>query len=202
MQNIFLMIKQLIFTTVFLLFYSCNQTLKETEKETVQDTISVVKKTYTKSIFLSENARKELVDLKYFDEFEKTIERFYNSTPEKIKLNATDLNEILVRIKDSITIEKINRPDVKARFNILYNESLRLLDMSSINSISNEEINSKIENIIYAYESIIAKINQVYLMNDNEENVNVQFQAPKVLIDSLPTEVKISPKKLKQIKIQ
>ena len=202
MQNIFLMIKQLIFTTVILLFYSCNQTPKETEKETVQDTISVVKKTYTKSIFLSENARKELVDLKYFDEFEKTIERFYNSTPEKIKLNATDLNEILVRIKDSITIEKINRPDVKARFNILYNESLRLLDMSSINSISNEEINSKIENIIYAYESIIAKINQVYLMNDNEENVNVQFQAPKVLIDSLPTEVKISPKKLKQMKIQ
>lgn len=196
------MIKQLIFTTVILLFYSCNQTPKETEKETVQDTISVVKKTYTKSIFLSENARKELVDLKYFDEFEKTIERFYNSTPEKIKLNATDLNEILVRIKDSITIEKINRPDVKARFNILYNESLRLLDMSSINSISNEEINSKIENIIYAYESIIAKINQVYLMNDNEENVNVQFQAPKVLIDSLPTEVKISPKKLKQMKIQ
>lgn len=196
------MIKQLIFITVILLFYSCNRTPKEIEKETVQDTISVVKKTYTKSIFLSENARKELVDLKYFDEFEKTIERFYNSTPEKIKLNATDLNEILVRIKDSITIEKINRPDVKARFNILYNESLRLLDMSSINSISNEEINSKIENIIYAYESIIAKINQVYLMNDNEENVNVQFQAPKVLIDSLPTEVKISPKKLKQIKIQ
>lgn len=193
------MIKQLIFIGVVLLC-SCNQKTNTLDNKEKKDTTAVVQKSYTKTVFLSENARKEIVDLKYFDEFEKIMDRFYNSNPEEIKLNTTDLNEVLGRLKDSITIEKINRPDVKARFNILYNESLRLLDMSSISTISQEEVDHKIENIIYAYESIITKINQVYLMDANEENVDVQFQAPKVLIDSLPKESKIPIKKLKQIK--
>ena len=193
------MIKQLIFIGVVLLC-SCNQKTNTLDNKEKKDTTAVVQKSYTKTVFLSENARKEIVDLKYFDEFENIMDRFYNSNPEEIKLNTTDLNEVLGRLKDSITIEKINRPDVKARFNILYNESLRLLDMSSISTISQEEVDHKIENIIYAYESIITKINQVYLMNANEENVDVQFQTPKVLIDSLSKENKIPLKKLKQIK--
>lgn len=193
------MIKQLIFIGVILLC-SCNQKTNSLDNKEKKDTTSVVKKSYTKTVFLSENARKEIVDLKYFDEFEKILDRFYHSNPEEIKLNTTDLNEVLVRLKDSITIEKINRPDVKARFNILYNESLRLLDMSSISTISQDEINHKVENIIDAYESIITKINQVYLMNANEENVDVQFQLPKVLTDSLPKEGKIPLKKVPQIK--
>lgn len=193
------MIKQLIFIGVILLC-SCNQKTNSLDNKEKKDTTSVVKKSYTKTVFLSENARKEIVDLKYFDEFEKILDRFYHSNPEEIKLNTTDLNEVLVRLKDSITIEKINRPDVKARFNILYNESLRLLDMSSISTISQVEINHKVENIIDAYESIITKINQVYLMNANEENVDVQFQLPKVLTDSLPKEGKIPLKKVTQIK--
>lgn len=193
------MIKQLIFIGVILLC-SCNQKTNSLDNKEKKDTTSVVKKSYTKTVFLSENARKEIVDLKYFDEFEKILDRFYHSNPEEIKLNTTDLNEVLVRLKDSITIEKINRPDVKARFNILYNESLRLLDMSSISTISQVEINHKVKNIIDAYESIITKINQVYLMNANEENVDVQFQLPKVLTDSLPKEGKIPLKKVTQIK--
>lgn len=193
------MIKQLIFIGVILLC-SCNQKTNSLDNKEKKDTTSVVKKSYTKTVFLSENARKEIVDLKYFDEFEKILDRFYHSNPEEIKLNTTDLNEVLVRLKDSITIEKINRPDVKARFNILYNESLRLLDMSSISTISQVEINHKVKNIIDAYESIITKINQVYLMNANEENVDVQFQLPKVLTDSLPKEGKIPLKKVPQIK--
>lgn len=193
------MIKQLIFISVVLLF-GCTQNPKTEDVKTNKDTTSVVQKTHIKKIFLSSDARKEMVDLKYFEEFEKNIDRFYKPNPKDIKIITTDLNEVLVRLKDSITIEKINRPDVRARFNILYNESLRLLDMSSISTISQEEIDSKIENIIYAYESIISKINQVYLMNINEENVDVQFQSPKVLIDSLPKENKIQPQKLNKIK--
>ncbi|MCM2302206.1 MAG: hypothetical protein NDI80_06255, partial [Flavobacteriaceae bacterium] len=117
------MIKQLIFIGVVLLC-SCNQKTNTLDNIEKKDTTAVVQKSYTKTVFLSENARKEIVDLKYFEEFEKIMDRFYNYNPEEIKLNTTDLNEVLGRLKDSITIEKINRPDVKARFNILYNESL------------------------------------------------------------------------------
>lgn len=193
--------KTLIFTLIILLFLSCKSATKEVDNITNKDTIAVVQNKLTKSVFLSEDARKELLGQKYFEEFEKTIEQFYNATPEEIMLNANDLSEICLKLKDSITIFQIDRPDVKARFNILYNESLRLHDMSTISAISNDEVNSKIENIIYAYESIIAKINQVFLMKLNEENVDVQFQAPKVL-DTTAKQVKKTEKDLKLIKKQ
>lgn len=197
------MFKPLIFTIVILLFFSCKQTTNELESNTKNDTTAFVSRSYTQSIFLTENARKEMVAQKYFEDFENTMKQFYNSTPDRIQLNAQDLTEVISKIKDSISLSKIDRPDVKARFNILYSEALRLIDMSTISTISNEEVNRKIENIIYAYESILAKINQVYLMDSNEENVDVQFQAPKVLSDTLPESKELirPEKKLKQIKI-
>lgn len=197
------MFKPLIFTIVILLFFSCKQTTNELESNTKNDTTAFVSRSYTQSIFLTENARKEMVAQKYFEDFENTMKQFYNSTPDRIQLNAQDLTEVISKIKDSISLSKIDRPDVKARFNILYSEALRLIDMSTIITISNEEVNRKIENIIYAYESILAKINQVYLMDSNEENVDVQFQAPKVLSDTLPESKELirPEKKLKQIKI-
>lgn len=195
------MIKQLIFTGITLLFLSCNKTADATKISPKKDSIQPVSKIHTPSTYLTDNARKELANWKHFDEFEKIMEQFYLSSPSEVKLNAKDLSDIVNKIKDSIAIEKINRPDVKARFNILHNEAVRLVDMSTISSITNEEVNQKIENIIYAYESIIAKINQVFLMNINEENVDVQFQAPKVL-DTIAKEVKKQEKDLKLIKKQ
>ncbi len=196
------MIKQLIFTGIILLFFSCNKTPVEIKKDSKKDSIHVVSKTYVQSVFLTEIARKELVKLKYFDEFEKNMNVFYHSKPADIKFNAKDLSDIIFKIKDSITVEKINQPDVKARFNILYNETLRLQDMSTINTITDDEVKLKIENIIYAYESIIAKINQVFMMKANEDNVDVRFQAPKVLKDSLPKQEILKTEKPTKIKNQ
>lgn len=184
------MIKRLIFIGITIFLIGCGKTKKENETTSIEQVTETIHKTYTKSAFLNESATKELTVVKHFAEFESKMNLFYKLPPEEAKLNAKELSDLIIKLKDSINIQKIDRPDVKARFNILNNEVLRLYDMSTISTISKEEVVSKIENIIYAYESIILKINQVYLMNENEESVDVQFQAPKVLLDSLPKELK------------
>jgi hypothetical protein len=177
---------------------------KTTNEKVIKKTViskDTIHKTFNKSVFLNDLASKEMNNWKHFDEFQNAITNFYQTTPEKAKLNAKDLSIIIVKIKDSITIEKLNKPDVIARLNILNNEALRLHDMSTISTITNEEVNAKIENIIYAYESIIAKINQVYILNANEESVDVRFSAPKVLNDSVINTKKPSETELNKLKI-
>lgn len=197
-----LMFKPLIVTGIICLLYSCNKPANTIITVSEKDSIAETKKSHIQSVYLTEHAQQELRNLKYFDDFQQQIKQFYTASSEEAKLNAQDLSVIVSKIKDSISIEKINRPDVKARFNVLHNEALRLVDMNTISSIKSEEVHQKIENILYAYESILAKINQIYLMSTNEKNIDVQFQAPKVLIDTVPKEVKALPKKLKEIKNQ
>lgn len=179
------MIKQLILIVISILLIGCKKSVNETQIETNISKNDSLTKTFTQSVYLTDLARNDIKNWNHYEEFEKIISQFYQTTPSKATLLSKDLSEIIIRIKDSIKIEKLNRSDVIARFNILNNEALRLNDMGSISTITTEETIEKIENIVYAYESIISKINQVYLLNANEESVDVRFSAPKVLNDSL-----------------
>lgn len=179
------MIKQLILIAISILLIGCKKSVNETQIETNISKNDSLTKTFTQSVYLTDLARNDIKNWNHYEEFEKIISQFYQTTPSKATLLSKDLSEIIIRIKDSIKIEKLNRSDVIARFNILNNEALRLNDMGSISTITTEETIEKIENIVYAYESIISKINQVYLLNANEESVDVRFSAPKVLNDSL-----------------
>lgn len=194
------MIKQLIFIGISILFLGCRQNANNIPVETKISKNDTLTKIFSQSVFLTDPARKDINEWKHYEEFENIINQFYKTTPSKATLLAKDLSDVLVKIKDSIKIEKLNRPDVIARFNILNNEALRLNDMGTISTITDEETIEKIENIVYAYESIISKINQVYLLNANEESVDVKFQAPKVLNDSLPNIKKPTQTDLNELK--
>lgn len=194
------MIKQLIFISMSILFLGCKQNADDIPVETKTSKKDTITKTFSQSVFLSDPARKDIKEWKHYEEFENIISQFYQTTPSKATLLAKDLSDIVIRIKDSIKIEKLNRPDVIARFNILSNEALRLNDMGTISTITDKEVIEKVENIVYAYESIISKVNQVYLLNANEESVDVKFQAPKVLNDSLPNIKKPTQTDLNELK--
>ena len=83
-QNIVLMIKQLIFTGIILFFYSCNKTADATKISPKNDSIPIVQKTHSQSIYLTDNARAALVNWKNFDEFEKIMEEFYRASPSEV----------------------------------------------------------------------------------------------------------------------
>ena len=80
-------------------------------------------------------------------------------------------------MKDSIRIPSFDRPDIKIRLNVLYNNTLRLADMENISSIETQEIKTEISNILSAFSAINSKINnltnQKYLekqLSDFEDN--------------------------------
>ncbi len=195
------MIKQFILIAISIFLIGCKKNVNETQLEAASTKNDSLAKTYTQSVFLTDIARNEIREWNQYEEFENIISQYYQTTPAKAMLLSKDLSDIIVRIKDSIKIDKINRPDVIARFNILNNEALRLNDMGTISTITAEETIEKIENIVYAYESIISKINQVYLLNANEESVDVKFSAPKVLNDSVLKKEKPSEAELQKLKI-
>jgi len=194
------MIKKFVLVAISIFLIGCKKNVNETQLEAASTKNDSLTKTYSQSVYLTDIARKEIKEWSQYEEFENIISQYYNTTPSKAMLLSKDLSDIIVRIKDSIKIDKINRPDVTARFNILNNEALRLNDMSTINTITTEETIEKIENIVYAYESIISKINQVYLLNANEESVDVKFSVPKVLNDTVLQIVKPTETELQKLK--
>ncbi len=194
------MIKKFVLVAISIFLIGCKKNVNETQLEAASTKNDSLTKTYSQTVYLTDIARKEIKEWSQYEEFENIISQYYNTTPSKAMLLSKDLSDIIVKIKDSIKIDKINRPDVIARFNILNNEALRLNDMSTINTITAEETIEKIENIVYAYESIISKINQVYLLNANEESVDVKFSVPKVLNDTVLKIVKPTETELQKLK--
>ncbi|MBS3993883.1 MAG: hypothetical protein KGZ87_09215 [Bacteroidetes bacterium] len=194
------MIKKFVLVAISIFLIGCKKNVNETQLEAASTKNDSLTKTYSQTVYLTDIARKEIKEWSQYEEFENIISQYYNTTPSKAMLLSKDLSDIIVKIKDSIKIDKIKRPDVIARFNILNNEALRLNDMSKINTITTEETIEKIENIVYAYESIISKINQVYLLNANEESVDVKFSVPKVLNDTVLKIVKPTETELQKLK--
>jgi uncharacterized membrane-anchored protein len=76
-------------------------------------------------------------------------------------LKAKSLSDRAQELKDSIRIPAFDRPDIKIRLNVLYNHTLRLMDMENISSIKTQEIKTEITNILNAFSAINSKINNL-----------------------------------------
>jgi len=81
-------------------------------------------------------------------------------------LNSVELSELALQLKDSVRVEKLNIPEVKIRLNVLYSETLRLADMSTIPTITEELVAEENNNVINAFSALNLKINN---MNSREK---------------------------------
>lgn len=85
-------------------------------------------------------------------------------------LNSVELSELALQLKDSVRVEKLNIPEVKIRLNVLYSETLRLADMSTIPTITEDLVAEENNNIINAFSALNLKINNMNLQEEiNEE---------------------------------
>ena len=62
-----------------------------------------------------------------------------------------------------------------ARINILYNETLRLADMTTIPAIKADEVHQQTEKIIDAFSAVHAKINTVLSKKRFEDEIGVEI---------------------------
>jgi len=167
------MLKKIILVLLCFFYISCNDT-KQNETEVELESTKVTSDTkIVNSICetLNDESRKLVESWPEYKIVDETITDYYTITPGEALLKAKDLSNYAQQLKDSIRIELFDRPDLKIRLNVLYNTSLRLADMETIESIKTEEVTSEINNIVSAFSAINSKINNII----NQENLEKEL---------------------------
>ena len=132
---------------------------------------------------LSPKVKVALADWNEFQEVTSKIERYTSITKSQALENAKELSELVKKVSDSVKIDLLDRPDMKIRFNVLYNHALRLDDMSTINSITDEEVVAEVTNILNAFSSVNDKINSIYKIESYENLYGTRLDLSTEIVD-------------------
>lgn len=164
-KNIFLML-------FLVVIFSCNKTTDTNEILSANDSIETNKIMVKSTVaHLNEESKQEVESWKEYKKFQDIINQYQNISISDALFNAKDLANLAQQLKDSLQIEKFNSPSVRIRLNVLHNETLRLADMSSIKSISSEDVIHETKNILNAFSSLNLKINNIV----SQENLNTDL---------------------------
>ncbi len=173
-MKIFLYMKNLVLITFILsLIFSCNfkqEVNIDNNVKQKQDTTLLSVKTI-KPIPLNSQAKKIVSEWNEYQNIQEFIPNFYKTDTKQALFDSQRILELSKQLKDSIRIDKFNIPSFRARLHVLYNESLRLADMDSIKSITQNEVVSQTKNIVQAFDAINSKINMLVSQENLEENL-------------------------------
>ena len=107
-----------------------------------------------------------------YQNFNNLINQYQEITVSEALLNSVELSELAKQLRDSIRIDKLNIPEVKIRLNVLYSETLRLADMSSIPTISQESVEQENNNMVDAFSALNLKINNMNLQDELNSEIS------------------------------
>ncbi len=190
--------RQIIYILLILfLTISCKSDKKELE--TTNDSIdSLVQQDVNVSsigITLSPTAKQETETWLEYQMIQSKINGYNKTTKSQALLNAMELAELVENASDTIDVKKLDRPDIKIRFNVLRNHALRLDDMSTISSISEEEVMIEVTSVLDAFSALNEKINIIYKIEEYEQELDIVTKKPEII------DVKPSSKE-KEIKLK
>jgi hypothetical protein len=186
------MIKQSIYILFIVgAFFSCQSKEKQEVQETLIDEVQEVIPGEIKKQ-LSVKAKDSLKDWVNFQKVTKEMERYTAVTKGQALENAKELSLLIKKVSDSIKVDELKRPDIKIRLNVLYNHSLRLNDMSTISSISDDEVSQEVANMLLAFSSINEKVNVIYKIAEFEKQYSDE---QRKITDSLVEIEKLAPLK-------
>lgn len=152
------------------LICSCNGKNKTTKDVIKKPESSRIKKhTPTSKI-----KTKFQIDIDSWTEYENLstfLQQYTSISPNDALNNSRELNDITKSIIDSVKPKFLETDAFNARINLLYNETLRLYDMSSISAIKANEVNDQVANILNAFSSVNSKINTILTQNELEKGI-------------------------------
>ncbi len=157
-----------------MLLISCHSNKKSNKTDETKDTLSVVQNeqiTSAPAILLEKEASEEVKNWKAYQRVTELMKSYYTTTVFEALKNAPELVEATRILKDSIKVQKLEIPSVKARLNVLYNEALRIEDMSKIPSITDEEVKNEVQKMLKIYSAINEKINTIYRIEKYEIDI-------------------------------
>ncbi|SDX69988.1 hypothetical protein SAMN05444411_10874 [Lutibacter oricola] len=170
----------LIIVLVFLV--SCNKSPKLNEVSKTNDTIvNSDKIVSTISTTLIPSAKKAIENWKEYKDLDEFLLKYYNISKFEALTNAKELTGLVKLMKDSIRVENLKSLNVKARINVLENQTLRLADMALISSISDEEVTSEVLKIVELYDAFNSKINTIYKAEEIQKALEIDTESPVLL---------------------
>ena len=120
---------------------------------------------------------KEVKDWNELQDIDSFFVKYRKITPNEALSNAIELKDLIKRLNDSVKPEKFKIPSLTARINILYNEALRLADLTRIGAIKAQEVNTQVDKTMAAFSNINTKINSILakIRFENEIDIDVTF---------------------------
>lgn len=165
---------------VILLGFSCTIDKRTQANESTIDSLALNSNRITNTLgeMLIPSAKDSLSLWKEYNDVDEFIITYYNISISEALNNSKELESLVKFMKDSIRVEDLKKPNVKARFNVLHNETLRLVDMASIPSITNEEVVKEVSQILEIYSAVNAKINTIYRAKELQNSLEVDTETP------------------------
>ncbi|RPD97768.1 hypothetical protein EGM88_08245 [Aureibaculum marinum] len=177
-------IKTLSLLFLVTLLFSCKNTKRDIMKQSdvVTDSINETDKKTIRAIgeTLTPNAKKKVENWVAYKQLDNLLDNFYSSSPNEVLNLSKELSTTTKQLKDSIKIERFKQPDVLIRINVIHNYALRLADMSTIPSITADEVKEETQNILDAFSALNSKINNLTKTEELEEELK-EYDAPILL---------------------
>jgi hypothetical protein len=192
-------IKWLFFVILMIIVFSCRKTISKEEENTNLDSISTnLLITKHREVKLNAKAKIVVEDWTEYNKMDDFLKQYHHISSIDALFNANELSELAQQLKDTIRVKKFEIPSVKIRLNVLYNETLRLADMATINNISEQEIYLENENILNAFSALNLKINNIIIQESLNDDVSKFVEEIKNSSNSDPQQEKpilVRPKK-------
>lgn len=168
--------KNSIFILIFIAFFSCDK--KENNVVVKQDKKSLlsVSKTYKIVEKINPNFSAEISSWQELKAVDGFLLRFKKATSNEVLSNALELKALVQALKDNQKPALFNNDSFNTRVNILYNETLRLSDMTFIPAIKAEEVNEQTQKIMSAFSAINSKVNSILLKNKFEDEIEIDVR--------------------------
>jgi cell division protein FtsX len=169
---------------ILLLSFSCNTKPKVNEVANLQDSVVVDDRISNQlGETLVPKAKEDVSKWSEYERVDEFILKFYSVSAAEALSNAQELADLVQLMKDSIRVEKLKDLSVKARINVLHNETLRLADMASIPSIKKEEVKEEVGKILALYAAINSKINTIYKSEEIQNSLEFDTEIPVIIED-------------------
>lgn len=165
---------------ILLTGFSCTKSKDAQEVSEVADSLKLDANRIENRIgeTLVPEAKAEMDHWKEYQLVDELLLKYYSINTLEALSNANELSRLVKMMKDSIKIEKLKKPNIIARINVLENETLRLADMATIPSISKEEVKEEVGNIVAIYSALNAKINTIYKSESIQNMLEVDTEVP------------------------
>ncbi|QOD59514.1 hypothetical protein H9I45_09050 [Polaribacter haliotis] len=167
--------KYLILLLLSVFVISCgNKTQDIADLEKAKPLMRVVKK-HNATVSVKPDFLKEVENWQELKEIDSFFVKFREISPNEALSNALELRDLVKSLKDSVTPSLFDTPSFKTRVNILYNESLRLADLTLISAIKATDINKQVDKTILAFSAVNTKINTTLTKKRFEDEIDIQF---------------------------